>query len=488
MNANSIYVCAIAMTLFASSLTAADQRLVDAAKRGDKAALRSLLQQHADVNAAQGDGATALAWAVHKDDLETTDLLLRAGASVNAANIYGVTPLYLACSNGNAAVTERLLKAAANVNAALPSGETILMRASRTGNVDVVKALLARNADVNAKENTRGQTALMWALAENHPEAARELIAHGADVQARTKTGFTVLMFAAQQGNVDAARMLVAAGAKVNDASPDDGTALVVAAASGHEALAEFLLSKDANPNATDRYGVAPLHYAILRGMSLGAGVEWYSSAPFLYRSNMPNLVKALLAHGANPNARIAKPPVLPGIRRITVMSIVGATPYILAALTYDAPLMQTLVAAGADPHIHTEENTSALIYAAGLAEGLGKTPDRTAEDDKNALEAVKLAVELGDDVNAPNRSGETALHGAAFVGSSAIVQFLVDKGAKVNVTDSSGQTPWTVAAQVFPPTLLDDNLRPQSGHPETADLLLKLGATRYDPAASNGK
>ena len=132
MNANSIYVCAIAMTLFASSLTAADQRLVDAAKRGDKAALRSLLQQHADVNAAQGDGATALAWAVHKDDLETTDLLLRAGASVNAANIYGVTPLYLACSNGNAAVTERLLKAAANVNAALPSGETILMRASRT--------------------------------------------------------------------------------------------------------------------------------------------------------------------------------------------------------------------------------------------------------------------------------------------------------------------------------------------------------------------
>jgi len=169
-------------------------------------------------------------------------------------------------------------------------------------------------------------------------------------------------------------------------------------------------------------------------------------------------------------------------------MSIVGATPYILAALTYDAPLMRTLVAAGTDPHIHTEENTSALIYAAGLAKGLGKPPDRTAEDDKNALEAVKLAVELGDDVNAPNRDGETALHGAAFVGSSAIVQFLVDKGAKVNVTDSSGQTPWTVAAQVFPPTLLDDNLRPQSGHPETADLLLKLGATRYDPAASNGK
>jgi ankyrin repeat protein len=477
----------IALLLGASSLAgaAADQRLADAAKLGDREIVRSLLRQHADVNAPQGDGATAISWAVHRSDLETTDLLIRAGANVNAANAYGITPLYLACLNGNPAMVEKLLKAGANPNATLPSGETVLMRASRTGNVEAVKLLLARSADPNAKENKRGQTALMWALAENHPEVVRELIAHGADVQARTKSGFTVLMFAAQQGNVDAARMLVAAGAKVNDSTPEDGTALVVASASGHEDFAKFLLSKDANPNATDRYGVAPLHFAILRGLSLGAGVEWYPSAPYLYRSNMPGLVKALLANGANPNARMTKAPPLPGIRRLAVMSVNGATPYILAALSYDADLMRVLVAAGADPHLTTEEHTTALIYAAGLAEGLGKTPVRTEEDDKKAFEAVKLAVELGDDVNGANKDGVTALHGAAFVGSNAIVQFLVDKGAKVNVTDTSGQTPWTVAAQVFPPTLLDDNLRPQSGHPSTADLLLKLGATPYVPVAS---
>lgn len=485
MNAKRSYIFGMVLLLGASSVNAADQRLVEAAKLGDKALIRSLIQQRVDVNTPQADGATALAWAVHHNDLESVDLLIRARANVSAANAFGVTPLYLACFNANPAVVGKLLQAGADPNSKLPSGETALMTASRTGNLEVVKLLLARHADVNASETKRGQTALMWALAENHPDVARELIARGADVQARTKSGFTVLMFAAQQGDVDAARMLLAAGAKVNDSSPEQGTALVVASASGHEALAEFLLSKDANPNAADQYGVAPLHYAILRGLSLGAGVEWYSSAPYLYRSNMPGLVKALLAHGANPNARITKPPVLPGVRKLAVMSVSGATPYILAALSYDASLMRVLVDAGADPHLATAEHTTALIYAAGLAEGLGKTPVRTEEDDKNALEAVKLAVELGADVNEANKDGVTALHGAAYVGSNAIVQFLVDKGAKVNVTDTSGQTPWTVAAQVFPPTLLDDNLRPQSGHPSTADLLVKLGATPYDPGAA---
>lgn len=482
-----IHLSGIAALAFASGLvSAADQRLVNAAKRGDKAAVQSLIRQHVDVNTTQGDGATALAWTVYKNDLETADLLIRAGADVNAANTFGITPLYLACSNGNPTIAERLLKAGANSNSELPSGETVLMRASRTGNLGVVKALLAKSPKVNVTEKTRGQSALMWAVAEDHADIVKELIAHGADVQARTKSGFTVLMFAAQRGNVDVARMLLAAGAKVNDSAPDEGTALVVAAASGHEAFSEFLLSKDANPNSTNTYGIAPIHYAVMRGLALGAGVEWYSHLPNMFRADMPGLVKSLVDHGANPNARIAKAPVLPAIRRITVMSVVGATPYMLAAISYNAPLMRALVAAGADPHILTDEQTSAVIFAAGLAEGLGKTPPRTPEDDQRALEAVRLAVELGDDVNRPNRDGMTALHGAAYVGSNTIVQFLVDKGANVNVKDATGQTPWTVAAQVFPPTLLDDNLRPQSGHPATADLLVKLGAKPYVPIASN--
>src|ERR1700730_10279102 len=99
-----------------------DLRLVEAVKKRDKEAIRSLLRQHVDVNTAQADGATALAWAAHWDDMETADLLIRGGANANAANDYGVTPLSLACSNGNAAMVGKLLKAGANPNAALSSG------------------------------------------------------------------------------------------------------------------------------------------------------------------------------------------------------------------------------------------------------------------------------------------------------------------------------------------------------------------------------
>ena len=472
-------LCAAAL-LFAGTLSAADQRLVEAAKQGNQALVRSLLQQHVDVNAPQGDGATALFWAVHRGDVAITDLLLRAGANVNAANAYGVTPLNLACSNGDPALLEKLLAAKANPNAALPSGETALMTASRAGNLRGVQLLIARGADVNAKESKRGQTALMWALSENHVDVAKELVEHGADVQARTKAGFTVLMFAAQQGNVEAGRMLVAAGAKVNDSNPHDGTPLVVAAASGHQEFAAFLLDKDALPNATDGYGITALHYAVQRGLSLVAGVEWYSWAPELYRPDMTGLVNVLLAHGANPNARITKAPPLPGVRRLAVINVEGATPYILAAAASNAGLMRTLVKAGADPGITTKEHTTALIFAAGLANGLGKLPPRTPEDDRRALECVKLAVELGDDVTGKNDDGVVALHGAAYVGSDSITEFLIEKGADVNARDSSGQTPFTIASQIFPATLLDDNLRPEFVHKSTVEILVKHGAQPY--------
>ena len=202
--------------------TSGDLRLVDAAKNRNHEAVRSLLQQHVDVNTPQADGATPLAWAAHWDDTDTADLLIRAGANVNAANSYGVTPLSLACINQSAAMVEKLLKSGADPNGA-PT--PVIMTAARTGNVETVKSLLAHGADVNAKESPRGQTALMWAVAEKHPEVARMLIDHGADVHARSTSGFTPLLFAARQGDMESARMLLEVGANVNEAAPEEGSA-----------------------------------------------------------------------------------------------------------------------------------------------------------------------------------------------------------------------------------------------------------------------
>jgi ankyrin repeat protein len=381
-------------------------------------------------------------------------------------------------------MVDALLKAGADANAALTTGETALMTAARTGSVKVVSSLLDAGADINAVEHRSGQTALMWAVAENHPEVARELIEHGADVHARSRGGFTPLLFAAQQGNLDSARILLAAGANVNEATPEDGNALVVASASGHEVLSIFLLDQGADPNSVDSYGITALHYAVRRGIALLGGGRFDSVLAYLFRPDMLDLVKVLLAHGANPNARIAKAPPVPHSRPI-VTSPVGATPFLLAAAAYDANTMRVLAASGANPRLATEENTTPLIMAAGLGEGLNlHLPARTAEDDRRALEAVKLAVELGADVNAANDTGLTALHAAAFVGSDAIVQFLANKGAKLDAEDKYGQTPLSIAEKIIPPRLTDAYSRPHEAHKSTADLLRKLGAS---PLAASG-
>ena len=146
------------LVLVASVAAAAADRLVDAVKNRDRAAARALLTQKIDVNLAQPDGATALHWAAHWDDLETADLLIRARAQVDVTNDFGVTPLSLACTNGSAAMVDKLLQAGANPTAALPSGETPLMTCARSGKVEAVRPLLARGVDVNVKEASRGQT------------------------------------------------------------------------------------------------------------------------------------------------------------------------------------------------------------------------------------------------------------------------------------------------------------------------------------------
>jgi len=458
------------MLLSVASLAApvGDLELLEAARKGDQAAVRSLLQQRADVNAAQPDGSTALAWAVHRDDLDMAELLIRAGANVNAENGLGVTPLSLACANGNAPMVQKLLEARANPNAALRSGETPLMTCSRTGAVEAVKSLLARGADVNAKESRRGQTALMWAVSQKHSAVARALIEGGADVHARSEGGFTPLLFAARVGDIDSARVLLEAGAKANEATPEDGNALVLASASGHEALAILLLEKGAEPNATDSYGATPLHYTVLTGLPVIGRLTRSTVNSYLFRPNMPELAKALLARGANPNARIAKKnPEFSS--ELAWIDPVGATPFFLAAATNDLSFMRFLADNGADPRLTTKDNATPLMVAAGM----GRTAERSEADEKSAFETAKLAVELGADVNAADASGQTSLHFASYIGADAIAQFLVEKGTKVDVTDSYGMTPLGIAEAIAQESL-PRSKRIRRPHPSTADLLRK--------------
>lgn len=422
-------------------------------------------------------GATELHWAVHRDDVALVDRLIRAGANVSAANEYGVTPLVLACTNRSAAVVETLLAAGANPNAAQATGVTPLMECARTGATAAVAALLGRGAAIDAAHAKSGQTALMWAAAEGHPDVVRLLIARGAGVRVRSTGGFTPLLFAARSGDEESARLLLDAGAGVNEATPEHGSALAVASAGGHERLSRLLLDRGANPNTADRNGITPLHNAVQRGLTSLVGMRFDES----YRvqpPNMPDLAAALLARGADPNARITAnetrgPDGTPFEMR-------GATPYFLAAVAGDAPLMRLLGTSGADPALGVDAGATPLMAAArsactGSCEFRGANLEVDPAAAAAALDAVKAALDLGADIDAANEDGRTAMHMAAFTGADGVVQLLADRGAAIDAQDRRGETPWSMAAGLS--TVL--RYRGQYGtHESTAALLLTLGAT----------
>jgi ankyrin repeat protein len=471
-------VSLLSVASFAASTS--DLDLPRAAKNQDKDAVRALLKQRADVNTPQGDGSTALHWAAHWDDRDTAGLLLGAGANVNAANDLGVTPLYLACANGSAAMVQTLLAAGANPNAAAATGVSPLMQAARSGSADAVQALLARGANMDATENSAGQTALMWAAAQRHPEVVRVLVMHGVDVRVRSRTsgvlvninaggrglgahgpakvvqtgGSTAMLFAARVGCAECARALLAGGANANDSAPDGNSALVLAAHSGQGAFAAFLLDKDADPNAHGA-GYTALHAAVLRGDL--------------------DLVKALVAHGANPNARLESGTPLrrEGPDYALPESLAGATAFLLAAKYADVDMMRVLSAGGADVKLVAKDGSTPLIAAASADRRPGGNSGGVMEEESHAREAVKLVLDLGCDVNAANQAGNTALYLAASRGYNTVVQLLADKGAKLDVKNKRGVTP--LAATLV--TRKGD----EGGQPRlksTADLLRKLGAT----------
>jgi uncharacterized protein len=471
-----------------------DSRLLDAAKNHDLKTIRSLLSQHADVNTRADDGSTALLWAAHQNDLDTAELLLGAGADANLANEFRMTPLSQACTNGSDAFVRLLLKSGANPNTPIGTGVTPLMTCAKSGSVDAVKRLVEYGAAIEARETAEHQSALMWAASEHQLKVAQALIDAHADLNARSKAGFTAMHFAARQGDLEMVQLFLAAGVNVNvlsqaepgTAPPTTGytgvgrlaiggrktagvsgyTPLLVATVRAQVPLALYLLDHGADPNIGDA-GFTPLHWVSTEWENYTANrvyglIDAMSGIPD--RQAKLKMVNALLAHGANVNARMTKPqPSIAGGYEDTV----GATPFLLASSVDDLEMMQILLKAGADPKIATATNATTLMAATGLNHGIGESPITEPQ----ALAAVKLLLDLGVDPKGATTFGENALFGPAYRGWNTLLAQLVDLGVDVNAVSKAGVTPYLAAAGY------GDRLGGVLYNKDGADLLLKHGA-----------
>ncbi len=541
---STFVLSAALMTLSAAS----GSPIADAAMRGDIGTLEALLHQKTGVNAAQSDGATAIQWAAYRGDLHMADVLLAGGANVKLANHDGVTPLWLAAQTGNSAMIEKLLNAGADPNERQPNGETPLMMASRTGSLDAIKVLLDHKADVNAKENLRGTTALMWAAEQSHADAVRLLIQHGADVsavsnpdtrnsrlniaptikqraasaqgaggisanrarargaagaagdafdldaffrgpQVKDGGGLTPMVYATREGCLACVQALVQGGADVNEVTNYGWSPLLTATQNKHYLIGKYLLDHGANPNLANKGGWTPLYLAT-DNRNIEAG-DYPVRAPDM---DHLDFIKLLIAKGANVNARICgaestlqecKGDTTETRTNFTMQWLYedGATPFLRAAQSGDTVLMKLLLDHGADPKIPTAHNDTALSVAAGIGWVEGVTFEWSPEQ---SLEAAKMCLDLGIDINAQDDQGRTALHGAAHKGRTAVIQLLVDHGANLEAHDFGSRDTVNGAMKGLTWIPLDwarglvrVGVQSAIAHPDAEKLLVKLMTDR---------
>ena len=480
----------IAAFLPAAALGADAPPLVDAAARGDQATVRALLQKGADISAARADGMTALHAAVYADHLEVADALLRAGAKAAAADRYGVTPLYLAAVNGNATIIRHLIDAGADANSVDAGGETVLMTAARTGNADALRALIERGARVDTREPEFQQTALMIAVREDHVAAVDALLAAGASPNVQTrkgptpafvppckgtgcgsegvginrgglpdrgrradvKGGLTPLLYAARDGRLEAAKRLIAAGADLELPDANGIRPLLMATLNNKLDVARLLVSKGANVNADDFWGRSPLWAAVeYRNLDMNNVEVDAPKDNGVDRAPILVFINELIDAGANVNARTRELPPsrrwLYSLNDVSWVDFTGQTPFLRAALSGDTATMRLLVQRGADPNLPTLAGTTPLMAAAGVNWVVAQT---YTESPQALVDAVNLCLELGADINASNSMGLTALLGAVNRGSNDLVELLVKRGARLDITDKEGRTPLRWAEGVF--------------------------------------
>lgn len=440
-------------------------QLLEAVKAGERDAALGLLDGlRAIEDAREADGTTALHYAVLNDDLALVQSLLKAGAGIHDRNRYGVTAIYLAARNGSPAMLQALLDAGANSNEIYREGETVLMTAARTGNYDTARLLLEHGAEVDAREDWHGQTALMWAAAQHHYALIPLLVKHGAEVNAISNIeewerqvtdeprekwlppgGMTPLIFTAREGCVACVKPLLEAGADIDATTPKGISALLISIINGHYDVAWELLEAGADVNLNDDTNRSPLYAAV----DFNTMPESNRPSPQVVRNQTTSfqLIRALLERGADPNVQLSRmaPYRLKLDRGNDTMLGTGTTPFLRAAKGADLDVMRLLLEYGADPTLATAQGIDPLMTAANLGTRESDSTGRY-KTEAQMIEAVKLCMELGLDLNAKASDGRTAVFGAAMFGKTEVVKFLAENGAIVDYQDNRGLSPLDAA------------------------------------------